>query len=700
MPHVVIGTAGHIDHGKSALVKALTGTDPDRLKEEKARGITIDLGFAHWASDDLHVAFVDVPGHERFVRNMLAGVGGIDCVLLVVAADESVMPQTREHFEICRLLEIRAGLIALTKSDLVDAETLDLVRLEVKELVQGSVLQDSPVVAVSSRTGAGLDDLRAALLALGRRAGGRPSDGMPRLPIDRVFSMKGFGTVVTGTLVSGHITVDQELLALPAGTSVKVRGLQVHGHKEPRAEAGQRVALNLGGVEVADLTRGDTLTVMDSLPVTRVVDAALELLADAKPLRHGARVRFHQGTAEIMGRLGVSSVLGEHEAVTAQIPPGRRAFVRIRLEQPVVVTRGDRFILRAYSPPVTIAGGQILDPTPPRSGLRTAGGRTRFERLRFRPDVDVSAVLSGSSSQGSAASTSEPWQVAGPTGIQGSPDETLSRRGAHSSLPGEAERPPRAKLENDAALAWMIEEAGSAGLPVRRVIARAGVAPHEVPPTIDRLIAGKHATVAGQLLLAPNVIEHLKQQLVAALRAHHQTDLLSEGLPREEARVRIFGRAGPGVFERALEDLVRDQAIEVRDKIALRGHRVSLSAEEQRAMTTIEDAYRNAGLKPIEQAAVAPELRLPTDVADRMIKLLVRQKKLMRVDTLLFHESALRQLKEDVTTLKRHATGATQIDVATFKQRYGITRKFAIPLLEYLDRERITRRVGDVRQVL
>jgi selenocysteine-specific elongation factor len=652
MPHIIIGTAGHIDHGKSALVKALTGTDPDRLKEEQARGITIDLGFAHWSHDDLNFAFVDVPGHEKFVRNMLAGVGGIDCVLLVVAADESVMPQTREHFEICRLLEIGSGLIVLTKSDLVDAEMLDLVRLEVKELVQGSFLQESPVVAVSSRTGAGLDDLRAELLTLGRRVGGRSIDGVPRLPIDRVFSMKGFGTVVTGTLVSGRIIADQELVALPAGRTVKARGLQVHGHKQPQAEAGQRVALNLGGVEVADLSRGDTLTGVESLPVTRVVDATIELLGDAKPLRHGARVRFHQGTAEIMGRVGVSSVLGEqvaelgpHDNPSNQIPAGRRAFVRIRLEQPAVVTRGDRFILRAYSPPVTIAGGQILDPTPPRSGLRTAGGRARFERLRFEK------------SEGS-------------------------------------DRP------HESTLVWMIEEAGSAGLEVRSVTSRAGIAPGVVRPTIERLTATGRATLAGQLLVAPGALEALKQQLVAALGAHHQADALSEGVPREEARVRIFGKAGAGVFERALEDLVRDQVIEVRDKIALKGHRVSLSTDEQRTLSVLEEAYRRAGLKPLDHAALAAELGLAPDVTDRMIKLLLRQKILMRIDTLLFHESALRHLKEDVIALKRQASGSARIDVATFKERYGITRKFAIPLLEYLDRERVTRRVGDVRQVL
>src|SRR5436190_15444924 len=277
---VVIGTAGHIDHGKSALVTALTGTDPDRLKEEKDRGITIDLGFAHAEIGGLDLAFVDVPGHERFVKNMLAGVGGIDLVVLVIAADESVMPQTREHFAICRLLEVRAGLIALTKSDLVDADTLELARLDARELVAGSALAGAPIIAVSSKTGAGLDALKAGLAAAAAGVPERGGDGAPRLPIDRVFSMRGFGTIVTGTLASGTIRVDDELVILPAARRVKVRGLQVYGAARPDASAGRRVAVNLGGVDVDEIARGDTLTSPEAYEVTRRFDALVDLLPD------------------------------------------------------------------------------------------------------------------------------------------------------------------------------------------------------------------------------------------------------------------------------------------------------------------------------------------------------------------------------------------------------------------------------------
>ena len=344
MPSVV-GTAGHIDHGKSSLVRALTGIDPDRLKEEKARGITIELGFAHTTVGDTRVAFVDVPGHERFVRTMLAGVGGIDCVLLIVAADESVMPQTREHFDICCLLRIPRGIVVVTKSDLADEDTRILVHQDIGSLVEGSFLESAPVIDVSAATGAGLDVLREAIANQVTAVGSRPVDGAARLPIDRAFSMKGFGTVVTGTLVSGRIAVDDELVVEPGGRAVKVRGVQVHGKPSAGAVAGQRTAINLGGVDVGDVSRGETLLAPDTLSVTRRADADIDLLTTAKALKHGARVRVHNGTSEVLGRVSIAG------ASIGEVAPGDSALVRVRLESPAVLTRGDRFIIRAYSPP-------------------------------------------------------------------------------------------------------------------------------------------------------------------------------------------------------------------------------------------------------------------------------------------------------------------------------------------------------------
>ena len=644
---IIVGTAGHIDHGKSALVQALTGTDPDRLAEEKARGITIDLGFAHQTIDDVNFAFVDVPGHERFVKNMLAGVGGIDLVVLVVAADESVMPQTREHFDICRLLRVPAGFVALTKSDLADADTLELARLEVRELVAGSFLEGAPIVPVSARTGDGLGAFRETLAEMSRAARGRAVHGATRLPIDRVFSMKGFGTVVTGTLVSGGVAVDDELVVAPGERRVKVRGVQVHGQRQQQAVAGQRSAINLGGVEVEEIERGQALIAPGAFVETRIADAIVEVLPTARPLKHGARVRFHQGTAEIIGRVAVIGPVGPDRAVPA-IAPGERAFVRLRLEAPAVVVRGDRYILRAYSPPLTIAGGLILDPQPPRTGIRNAAALERAKRLAFDPAAD-----------------------------------------------------DRDAAELQAAQV-MIGDAGLAGLPVAAMVSRIGAAPGRVQRHTDALVAAARAVRAGDVLVSAARFAALKESIVKALTEHHRALPLSEGVPREELREQLAKRGHPAVFDAALTALAGAGTISVRDRVALATHRLSLSPEEERAREAIERAYREAGLKPPDAAAITAAAGVSAAVADRMLKLLQRQRVLVRVDTLLFHDESLKQLKVDVAALKTSAGAgaAAHLDVATFKERFGVTRKFAIPLLEYLDRERVTRRTGETRVVL
>jgi selenocysteine-specific elongation factor len=625
---VVIGTAGHIDHGKSALVMALTGTDPDRLKEEKARGITIDLGFAHADVGGFAMAFVDVPGHERFVKNMLAGVGGIDAVMLVIAADESVMPQTREHFAICRLLDVRAGVIVLTKSDLVDADTLALTRLDAAELVAGSALAGAPIVAVSAKTGEGLDALRAALAAVASAVPDRYSAGPPRLPIDRVFSMRGFGTVVTGTLASGTIRADDELVLLPSGRRVKVRGVQVHGDARPSAAAGRRVAVNLQGVEVQDISRGETLTHEGAFEATRRFDAVIDLLPDAKPLRHGARVRFHHGTTELLGRVALAAM--------SPLEAAGRAFARIRLEAPAVLTRGDRFILRQYSPPLTIGGGLVIDPVPARTPIRTKAAAARF-----------------------------------------------------------------AALDRDAASAAMafVEERRGAGLSIDALVRRAGLTSQDAAAMADTLAASGAVRVAAGHLFATPVVRALEEKLVAAVTEHHRTQPMSEGLPREEARDRVFRLAAPALFDDILLRLVSGGVLAGRDRLSLPGRGVSLTAEETRAQEAIDRVFREAGFAPPDLAAAAAAAGVAAPVADRVSKLLLRQKSLVRVDTLLFHVQSLERLKRDIAAMKGQASTA-RVDVAGFKERYGISRKYAIPLLEWLDRERVTRRVGDARVIL
>ena len=651
MTHIVVGTAGHIDHGKSALVLALTGTDPDRLKEEQARGITIDLGFAHWQTPELSVAFVDVPGHERFIKNMLAGVGGIDAVLFVVAADESVMPQTREHFEICRLLHVPAGIIALTKADLVDQDVVDLVRLEVRELVQGSFLERAPVVPVSARTGAGLDVLRQALINVGRTSRSRPTDGPVRLPVDRVFSVKGFGTVVTGTLVSGSLVADRDLVVLPAGRSVKVRGIQVHGLKASVGEAGQRVAVNLGGVEVADLTRGDTLVSPGDLIATRMFDARIELLSSERPIRHGARVRVHQGTSEVLGRVALSSLVGDRTdgggTTSSEIPAGRSAYVRVRLESPLVLVGGDRFILRAYSPSVTIAGGCVLDPMAPRAGIRTVAGRQRFTRL----DPEASS--------------------------------------------------PLAEAPDLRALSLLAEEAGAAGVPIASLVYRLGLSAQAASGLAARIEAQGRAISVERSLVAAATVAGLSAAVVDSLAAHHRAEPLAEGLPREHVRERHFAHAAAGLFDRVIADLVASQRVVASDRLALASHRVEVVGVEKAVRDGIERLYREADLKPPDIKEAAAALAVSPDVAESMARLLVRQRVLVRVDAFLFHDQALARLKRETAALKAAAGGApATLDVAMFKDRYGISRKYAIPLLEYLDRERVTRRVGASRVVI
>ncbi|HMJ09613.1 MAG TPA: selenocysteine-specific translation elongation factor, partial [Pyrinomonadaceae bacterium] len=353
--NLIVGTAGHIDHGKTTLIKALTGTDTDRLPEEKQRGITIDLGFAELAIGDLKIGFVDVPGHERFVKNMLAGAGGIDIVLLVVAADEGVMPQTREHFEICRLLGTSAGLVVISKCDLVDDETLDLAKLDVADLVDGSFIENAPVIEVSAKTGAGITELTKALEDAARRIRPRENVTVARLPVDRVFSVKGFGAVVTGTLLAGIVSEADELELLPAGKRVRVRGVESAGRSVRSAFAGQRTALNLGGIEQSELSRGMVLAEPDVLVPTQMIDSLTEVLSGAKrPLRSRQRVRFHIGTSEVLARVHVLNENGE-------IPAGEKGFVQFRFESPVIALSGDRFVIRTYSPQATVAGGEVLD---------------------------------------------------------------------------------------------------------------------------------------------------------------------------------------------------------------------------------------------------------------------------------------------------------------------------------------------------
>ncbi|MEX2270923.1 MAG: selenocysteine-specific translation elongation factor [Vicinamibacterales bacterium] len=637
MRSLVIGTAGHIDHGKSALVQALTGVDPDRLKEEKARGITIDLGFAHYQQDGLNVAFVDVPGHERFVRNMLAGAGGFDAVLLVVAADESVMPQTREHFAICRLLGLSRGVIALTKSDLADADMRAVAELDVREMIAGSFLEAAEIVPVSSRTGEGLDHLRAAIARLAGPGSARPATGPARLPIDRAFTVKGFGTVVTGTLVSGTLEEGAEYALLPAGRAVRVRGQQSHGESRPRVEAGNRLAVNLGGIEVGEIGRGDTIGVAGAFTVTRRFDAVIEN-DSPRPIRNGARVRVYQGTSEVMGRLtlgpaysngldGHVNSAGQNLVSLVSLDPGSKAFARIRLEAPAVLTRGDRFVMRSDSPLATIGGGRVIDPAPGRAPVRSVKAAARFAKLA----ADADAVVA------------------------------------------------------------MVEAAGVRGLMMEELTARAGLS-HDQVQTIATS-AGKTIVRLGERLIAVEVATALETRVLDVLAKHHASTPLSEGLPREELRERALPGVPRDIAAALLQRLEQRARITGRERLAAAGHRMSLADDEARVSEAIQQRTREAGYQAPDAQELAGLIGAPLDIVQRIAALLVKQKQIVRLDTLLYHPDTLARLKADVRQLQ-------SLDVAVFKTRYGVTRKFAIPLLEYLDRERVTRRVGNKRIVL
>jgi len=635
MKNVIVGTAGHIDHGKSALVLALTGTNPDRWEEEKRRGITIDLGFAHLdLGGDVRIGFIDVPGHERFVKNMLAGVGGIDFVLLVVAADESIKPQTREHFDICRLLGIRQGLIVLTKADLVDHDVLDLVRLEVQEFVAGSFLEDAPILAVSARTGEGLDQLKEELRRLSLAVPPKPADLPFRLPVDRSFIIKGFGTVVTGTLIAGTVAKEEEVEILPPGWRTRVRGVEVYNAPADRATAGERTALNLAGVEASQIARGMVLAAPGLFQPAERVDCTLRLLPSARPLRSHTQVHFHCGTAEM---LASAVLLGEKE-----LGPGAAGYVQLRLEEPGLFVPGDRFIIRQFSPVITIGGGSILDTQPSK---HRADDRETIKSLR---------VLE-----------------------QGEPEARLD---------------------------LLISQAGEAASTA--LAARLGWRVSDVLSVAKSLAAKGRIEIVGQppsLLVKKEHFAQLAKLALQKLEEFHAANPLAGGLSKEELHAKLgigaYAPPSPTLLNALLQSLAAQAKIDVqRETIRLGGHQIQLSAEEVAARDQISAAFEKAGLTVPSAREVLGTLRIDRERAEKLLRILLKEKKLYKVtEDLIFHESALRQLRQ---TLARRKATNNRLSVTGFKELTGLTRKYAIPLLEYLDRERVTRRDGDDRVIL
>lgn len=639
MKRVIVGTAGHIDHGKTSLVKALTGVDADRLKEEKERGITIDIGFADLTVGDTHFGFVDVPGHERFVKNMLAGAHGIDLVMLVVAADESVMPQTREHFDICRLLEVKSGLVVITKADLVDEEFLQLVESEVAEFVAGSFLEGAPVLRVSSRSGAGVDELKKTLAMLASKVQERDDAAVARLPIDRVFTIKGFGTVVTGTLIAGRIRAGDELEVLPsAGRRSRARGLQVHGKSTTEAFAGERTAINLQGIDLDEVERGQTLAPAGRLRASSMLDVRLQLLKSApRSLRTRSRVRLHIGTAEVLARV---VLLGQSE-----LAAGAECFAQLRLESQTLALPGDHFIIRSYSPAVTIGGGTVVDALPQKHRLREAAqAASQLEKLAAADDAERIALL--------------------------------------------------------------VEMAGEHGMSHAEIAARSGSPDEAIKRAADAMTKSRRAIAASSnplLLVERSAFEELAKRVRALLKEFHQKSPLESGMGREEIREKIFAHLPPEIFRAVVTQLVeRNEVAAEKDLLRLASHRIALSAEEQAAKDHLAALFATAGLQPMSlEEAIAkagPQFGIDAARAQRFAQMLINSGELVRVAELIFHRSALDGLRQTLQKFK--AEHGAKLDVGAFKDLTGISRKYAIPLLEYLDRQRVTRRAGDAREIL
>jgi selenocysteine-specific elongation factor len=632
MRRVIVGTAGHIDHGKTSLVLALTGIDCDRWAEEKARGITIDIGFAHLTEGDLQLGFVDVPGHERFLHNALAGLGGIRILLLVVAADEGVKPQTREHLAVCSLLGIPAGLVVLTKVDLVSPDLVELAQLEVEELIALTPFAGSAILPVSSTTGQGMPELKAALLDLAaKHAMPDEPDRPARLPVDRAFHLKGLGVVVTGTLASGAIRPGDTLELLPKGERVRVRSVQVHGQPREQADAGERTSLQLTGVVLEDLARGMQLGTPEAFQATTSLFARFTLLADAPaPLRGFVPVRLHLYASEVLGRMRPLSPEG--------LAPGETGPVEIRLQGPVSALRGDRFIIRRPSPPTTLGGGEILDP------------RWR----RHRGTVLQQAL-------------------------------TALQKDLVTALP------------------FWVQEAGERGVEAAELARRLGVPPAQVAKRLaalardQKLIEVPEEHGRARRWIAPGAVQRVTERARRVLKEHFQKDRLAESISKAEAVRRILRGRGAELADVYLGWMAAQKILVVQgDQVTLPGRSAQLTGEESALSTAVLERYEKAGLAAPSPGEVALSLGAKPQILEGVIRHLVTRGQLAKLPSgLILATATLKTLRNDLL-----ATAWDRFTVSDFKDRFGLTRKWAIPLLEHLDSTGATRRMGDDRMIV
>jgi len=625
---IIIGTAGHVDHGKTALIQRLTGINTDRLKEEQERGLTIDLGFAWFdLPSGAHAGIVDVPGHERFVKNMLAGATGIDLFLLVVAADEGVMPQTREHLTILDTLEIEAGIVVLTKSDLVDAETLELVQEDIAEALEGTAFEGAPMVATSARTGAGFDELITLIDRVALGVSPRDIAGPTRVQVDRVFTMKGFGTVITGSLIRGRLRVGQELVVLPAGRATRVRGIEVHGSHLEECIAPARVGVNLAGLSTDEVERGDQLVAPGSMKPSWMLDVRLRLSADAdRPLAYRERVRIHHGAAEVLGRV----VLLDSDFLA----PGDRGLAQLRLETPVPAAAGDHFVIRRYSPAQTIGGGVVLDPAPARHRRRQADVLQRLEALE----------------SGAEQERARDWFAS--RGAQAASSEDLARG---------------LQMDDDQAEAL-----------------------------VDSLLeSGRLVPLAPGRYLDAGVAERTLASVTEALGAYHRANPLRPHMPVPRLQTAL-GSPPPETLQWAVSELsAKGSVVSESGGVRLSSHTAALGPEQESAL---EALYRWA-----EEAALAPPSReeacallAPAGDARSLLELALKSGRLVDAGEYIIAAPALEQAANALAAL--HAEKGP-FAVADARDVWGSSRKYVVPLLEYLDGTGFTRRSGNTRTV-
>ena len=619
MKRVVIGTAGHVDHGKTSLIKALTGVDCDRLKEEKERGLTIELGFTSLTlPSDQRIGVVDVPGHIKFIRHMLSGASGIDLVLLVVAADEGVMPQTKEHIQICELLEVESGIVALTKTDLVDDDLLELAREDVKEFLSHTFLKDAPIIPVSSVGNTGLDDLLSALDTQIEQAKEKQINGIPLLPIDRVFSMKGFGTVVTGTLRRGTFHEGQEVEILPGGHKAKIRNLQVHSQQVDQVLAGMRTAVNLQGLGISEVARGEWIVPSATFRPTRVLDVRLTML-QKKPGKGG--IKLYIGTAEVLGEISLHELDGIDVA-------------RIRLKTPVLATYGDKFILRGVSPQRTLGGGTVLNPSP---------------MHRFSPDV-----------------------------IRDLLGDDFARR-----------------------IHGMVSDAGIRGISKKDLTGRFAVEESVIEKAVGDLLSKGEIIrydTANDLMVSQHYVMKLKELVVEALHDFHEKNPDSQGISKEHLRSFLKGNTDQKLFHKVLTELIKAKEIEeTGPNLRKAGFNASLGVDQQELSDKIYRMLIASGFEPPRLQELAQKLQTDEKTLEKVLDFMCRQGQLIKIKQDIYVTDVTeKEIKERVRTFLKRGGIMTPVDLKTIVQ---VSRKYAIPYLEYLDRIRFTIRVGDVRKL-